>query len=96
MVCLVEEEVSVTPYFLQLKADLCFFKSSFFFPAPLNDVRHTLLFLVGRERPRGRDVFYRLGRRRKCTKNSTCAVEVILPFGASRRRLFVFSASYFH
>ena len=54
MVCLVEEEVSVTPYFLQLKADLCFFKSSFFFPAPQNDVRHTLVFLVGRKRPRGR------------------------------------------
>ena len=31
MVSLVEEEVAVTPYFLQLKADLCFFKSSSFF-----------------------------------------------------------------
>ena len=40
MVSLVEEEVAVTPYFLQLKADLCFFKSSSFF-LPLRRSSHT-------------------------------------------------------
>ena len=60
MVCLVEEEVSVTPYFLH---------------CPSERASHTCFFgrqEKARGRP-GRDIFYRLGRRRKCTKNSTCA-----------------------